>query len=298
VGSLKIVALIEELGKPGATQASELAQINSLVSEAFQYQSPHQFFDDFPAWASDAEVLRLGIRQDQKLLSHAGVRFVKMQTSKGLVPVAMIGAVATATESRGKGYSTLILKELIRRCEVMPAESRPHWILLWGSEHAFYEKLGFKLHGKQFQALVADISNLETQNTPEINTGISEAIFDHLRGNPIGVKLNPQDHEWVFAHKTVEWFSIDRPFAFIAYQRGMDLGSIIHEWGGDQKSLLKLFAHIRTMNPDACLMGTKDQLHRLGFLAEQMVEENLCLAKPLGNQSWNSEFWVSGLSAC
>jgi predicted N-acetyltransferase YhbS len=269
--------------------------VNQLVSDAFQYVAPHQFFHDFPIWGS-SQVLRLGIFEGQNLVSHVGIRFTKMHTQTKSESIALIGAVATSASHRGKGLSTNLLKEALRIID----ERNCNWSFLWGSEHAFYGKLGFKLQGEQgrapLSALVLDPKGIITT---DIKLGMTEAIFTHLKSEKNGIQFQESDREWVWKHKTVKWFHLENPFAFIAYERGMDLKHIVHEMGGDQRGIEKLLYAIYVHDKDAEIIGTPEQLLKFGFKKEQLLIEYLCLARPRDSKDhWNPQFWISGLSAC
>ena len=269
--------------------------VNALVSRAFGYQEPHMFFHDFPIWAS-SQVVRLGNFQGETLLSHVGIRFTEMMIEKRKIPVALIGAVATDEKFRGKGLSTQLLKFALQKIDAAKAE----WSFLWGSEHEFYGKLGFRLKGVQGRGLLANLALDPTALLVDsIKTGFTETIFQALLKPVNGIPIQEKDRDWVFKHKTVKWFYLDEPFAFVAYERGMDLKHIIHEMGGDQRSLEKLLYALYVHDTEAQVMGTPEALQSLGFQKNQFLSEYLCLARPLdSNSTWDSRFWISGLSAC
>ncbi len=276
--------------------------INELVSRSFKYPAGTFFFDDFPVWNTN-EVIRLGILEAGKLVSHVGVRLAQMKTSAGIQPVSLIGAVATDEAFRGRGFSTLLLKEAIQISEKQSCT----WTFLWGSEHEFYQKLGFDLHGIQarapLSALSVDLSNFAPGELLEKNLkkGMNEAIFTSLKENAQagGISLSDKDHAWVFAQKTVKWFYLEKPFAFVAYEKGLDLQHIVHEFGGDLKGIQKILFQIHSADPQAQIIATTQELLQLGFHSGSILEEYLCLAKPLTKDTrWNSEFWISGIGAC
>lgn len=269
--------------------------VNMLVSQAFGYQPPHAFFDDFPVWNSD-RVLRLGILVDEELVSHVGIQFTEIYDHlQKLHSVALIGAVATDEAHRRKGYSNQLLKDAIRRAE----EKNCEWIFLWGSEHEFYEKLGFLLAGSQSRALIASLPNVVTHRYPNIKSGLTDQIFEYLVEQKNGIHLTAADRPWFFAHKTVKWLYLDNPFAFVAFERGMDLPHLIHEWGGDADQLKVLFSHVLSFDPQAQLLGRRDDLLQAGAEEIDLIEEFLCLARPSrASASWDEGFWISGLNAC
>jgi predicted N-acetyltransferase YhbS len=284
---IKIEILLHE--SSGVTQ-----KINQLVSKAFGYQPPHQFFDDFPIWSSN-QVLNLGIFDGEKLVSHVGIHFAEIFATVGKCPVALIGAVATDEAYRGKGLSSALMKEALRVAD----ERKCDWTFLWGSEHEFYQKMGFYLAGSQCRVLLATLPGVLTHREPKIKTGITEEIFKYLLHRKTGMVLKPEDREWFFAHKTVKWFYLEEPFAFVAFERGLDLGHLVHEWGGDEDQIKTLLSHVLSYDPQAQILGAYDELVKMGAEELSMVEEFLCLARP-GNAEveWDDLFWISGLNAC
>ncbi len=269
-------------------------RINELVSKAFGYQPPNSFFDDFPIWNTKI-ANHLGYIEEGELMSHAGIRFAEMKTASGRVPIALIGAVATQAEYRGHGMSTALMRAAIDRCEQKGA----HWAFLWGSEHEFYRKFGFELSGIQGRASIRNLSQVTAQSSPQVLKGLTETIFHHLSTLPNGIALNMADRAWFFAHKNVKWYYLEKPFAFVAFERGMDLPHLVHEWGGDSQGLKIILSHVLANDEEASLLGRTADLRQLGFEPEFIIEESLCLAKPIQpNLKWNPEFWISGLSAC
>ena len=278
-------------------------EINTLVSKAFGYTAPHQYLDDFPVWgANSKEVVRLGIFDESAspkiLVGHVGIHYAWMQTTSGQIRVSLIGAVATDENYRGKGVSTQLLNDAMARSKHAGAQ----WIFLWGSEHHFYKKFGFELMGLQGRVSLLELRDA-TRASTSVSTGLTERIFQHLLHQKTGLRLEEKDRDWFFAHKTVKWFYLEEPFAFIGFERGMDLTHLVHEWGGDPTALKSIFAHLLTVDPLAQILGRVEDLIDLGFEPASVMEEYLCLAHPEPSSigatpEWNSEFWISGLSAC
>lgn len=278
-------------------QREKIAELNALVSEAFGYQVPHTFLDDFPVWASHlSSVMRLGIYERSDLIAHVGIRYAEMQTDAGLTPVALIGAVATDPHFRKQGLSTELMTEALKLID----EKKSAWTFLWGSEHDFYAKFGFRLQGKQARAPIAQFS---IQNglriSPTIHIGLTETIFQTLLKEKAGIRLTEADRGWIFEHKTIQWLSIASPFAFVAYEKGMDLKHMVHEMGGDERGIKSLLYQIHAHDPNSEVMARPAQLKKLGFEDQAILEEHLCLARPQqAGAAWNESFWVAGISAC
>ncbi len=278
---------------------NEAKHVNLLVSEAFGYSHPHSYFDDFPIWTTK-KAIRIGGYSGNELISHVGIQFRNLRTAGSRVPVALIGAVATKEAFRGRGYSSLLLKRALEIIDSQGCE----WSLLWGSEHDFYSKFGFHLSGVQFRAPVSDLflKDMTRSNTNQLRSAVHEGlcsrITDEFLTRKTGIEFNPDDIEWLTLQKTVKWFYINEPFAFIAYERGLDLGGMVHEIGGDPAGIRELLSHVLQLNPDAQVIGAPNELLRLGFNLDSCIQEYLCLGRPKDSSlPWNPEFWISGLSA-
>ena len=278
---------------------NEANRVNLLVSDAFGYSHPHSYFDDFPIWTTK-KAIRIGGYSGNELISHVGIQFRNLRTADSKVPVALIGAVATKKAFRGRGHSSLLLK---RALEIIDSQGS-EWSLLWGSEHDFYSKFGFHLSGVQSRAPISDLflKDMTHSNSKHLRSSVYEGlcsrITDEFLTRKTGIEFKPDDIEWLTLQKTVKWFYINEPFAFIAYERGLDLGGMVHEFGGDPAGIRELLFHVLQLNPDAQLIGAPNELIRLGFNLDSSIQEYLCLGRPKDSSlSWNPEFWISGLSA-
>ncbi|MBS1959174.1 MAG: GNAT family N-acetyltransferase [Bdellovibrionales bacterium] len=280
-------ALIQEIS------AANAELVNSLVSDAFLYKKPHQFFDDFPIWGSE-RIHRFGVFQDQRLISHVGIRL----TAIGPVRVGLIGAVATHIGNRGQGQSSRLLEHTIKFAETRNVE----WLALWGSEHEFYSKFGFGLVGTQTRIKLGEILKTKQPARIMVVEGYTPKIFDALLTvqTPTSVTLTPADRPWFEKHKTVQWFWTAAPFSFVGFERGMDLPHIVHEWGGDAGALTSIFQHVYKADPSAEILTHPLFLTKLGLTPDiAHVNERLCLAKPMKDrQTWPDEYWISGLNSC
>ena len=274
-------------------------QVNLLVSGAFGYSAPHTYFDDFPVWSSK-DVIRIGGYSGSLLVSHVGIQFRNLRTSKDLEKVALIGAVATHKSHRGQGYSTHLMNKAIEKAE----QAGVNWCILWGSEHDFYSKFGFKLSGTQARARISDLfspglpGKVISTLRSEVHSGFSTAILKEFLSRNQGIEFKAEDEEWLSLHKTVKWLSLGTPFSFVAFERGMDLQGIVHEFGGDPAGVRELLHQVLQMNPDSQIIGATKELLRIGFSPDDLVTEGLCLARPSNpSLTWDEDFWISGLSA-
>lgn len=280
-------------------------QVNKLVSESFGYENPHTFFDDFPIWdfklghSSSCNVYSSGIfNSSGQLISHVGLRFAIMKPLQE--KVALIGAVATDPAWRGKGLSTALLKYALDLCQ----KEKLNHVLLWGSEHEFYKKLGFELTGSQSRTsasqLVGDFNSAsltlasQVKKTRSLSTdSLGERVFQDLKNKSYGLEVTEQDRPWIFAHKTIEWLYIEKPFAYIAVGKGKDLTGFVHEMGGETNSLRAIFSHLCTLAPNFQVIAPAIELQKFKVPASQIEDEALCLATHAPVPLY---YWVGGLS--
>jgi len=297
--SLKITEIAE----------ADSQQVNQLVSEAFEYPSGQHYFDDFPVWGSSG-VIRIGGYSGNRLISHVGIQYRRLKaieasggSSASSVShrVALIGAVATRDAFRGMGIGSKMMSEAIRRID----EQGCDWSFLWGSEHTFYARFGFHLEGTQRRALLSDLfmndasrGGSHSGHSIEIQHGFCDRIFEDFISRTDGIVFDRMDREWLSKQNTVQWLWTDQPFAYVAYERGMDLKEMVHEFGGDRDGVLKLLRHLAERNPGAQLLASNAQWKAFGFADTLAVHESLCLARPgAPNLRWDPQFWISGLSA-
>jgi len=265
--------------------AAGRAQMSVLLDRAFPVPAGAHFFDDFPIWdeeivPSGGAVLRLGAFEGEKLLSCAAIRVaeLKIPGSTKRLACAVIGAVATAEDARGQGHASLLVEELERAAR----QERVSLLLLWGSEHSMYRRLGFELCGRQAVARLARLPVGTGTAAAAVRTGWVDGLWGCLARRDDGLALTAADRAWVGAHRNVEWFwtgSAADPSAWAAIGRGIDLGGYVHEWGGDPAALMEVLGAVQARHPQALVLGSERGIQALGL--EPDAVEGLCLAKVL-----------------
>ena len=273
-------------------QQNELdAELGELLDLAFQVPSGAHYLDDFPIWSGhfgdSAHLLRIGVFSDdggqRKLVGSTGVALTQLKTGGGrTLPVALLGAVSTAKEFRGKGIASQIVEVGVQ----WALERNAAMVLLWGSEYDLYKRLGFEPCGNQARLPLASFNFPSSAPGPfrEVHEGWNPNLARLLEQREGGLAITPKSLELIAAHKNVRWFwtgSSDRPTAYCAYGRGIDLPGMVHEWGGEKSSLLSIFDHVLKMNPQAELLGSPRLFQQHGFLFEDRPLEFLCLARIL-----------------
>jgi len=285
-------------------ELSARQRFSDLLDLSFSLPHGKHYLDDFPIWDprfNNISVHRIGVFRGENLVSCAGVRLAQLKTPEhGPVSVAMIGAVATHPDSRGSGMASKNVSYLLEWAKEKGAAAA----VLWSSEHQFYERLGFKFCGEQIRLPLSDIlasRSLEEGLYEEIHTGWTPAIFEYLQKRPEGLVLAKGDRHWYEAHKNVKWFytgTQNEPRAYAAFERGIDLPGIIHEWGGETRQLFRIFEFIQKTEPNAAVLGSDDLFRRHGIFPDAPFLEPLCLMSDLTQPSaMPRSIWIWGLDA-
>ncbi|HUP58341.1 MAG TPA: hypothetical protein VM598_12865, partial [Bdellovibrionota bacterium] len=116
-----------------------------------------------------------------------------------------------------------------------------------------------------------------------------------------GLVLEERDLEWYAHHEGTYWFRVEdqgRVVAYAALGRGIDLGGIVHEWGGEREPLGRLLASIRRCIPEAELLGPPGVPD---FGLDRFPAEHLALVRILDPQAAEvlaaKPLWIWGLDA-
>jgi len=293
---------------PQRLSSSDEKSFESLLNSTFPVPVGRSFFDDFPIWKdwNHPQLEVFGVLLDGRVASSAACRIGRLKAPQGELKVGMIGAVATLPEVRGQGWASDCVAWASQRLEKKGVDL----ILLWGGEHAFYERLGFHLRGVQGRALLSSVQVSHERTTEyeeeDLLDGWKDGIFEVLKTRSFGVVLEEGDRNWVAAHQNVHWYSVERNGQILAYAalgRGMDLQGIVHEWGGCPHGLRRLLAVVLRDFPEAQIIGPPSLLEAvLEVPSDQIIRENLALVKELNSSlieqvGGMDSLWVWGLDA-
>ena len=265
--------------------SAEILQYGELLNHAFMGQLHYPFFDDFPVWDPKwgaSGVHRYGIFSESNLLATASLRITFLKVSLLLPPIriGMIGAVATKSEFQKQGMARRLVEKLLQIAKV----SEVTFVMVWGSEHSFYEKLGFGLAGEQWLIRVSDVKKGVFVKDSRIEIGWNAEIFELRRKCLFGLDLQDRDREWFKAHLNVKWYSLvreEKRVAYLGLGRGIDLTQIVHEWGGPMSDLIHLMNRVAHDHPGATLIGPPETLRECMGPAAEFNREFLGLAKIL-----------------
>lgn len=247
------------------------ASFTSLLDHAFAVPAGSHFLDDFPVWneqlvPNSHEMIRLGVFNKEDLVACCGVRIAQLVTTgPNSLCVAIIGAVATREDQRGKGLATQVVSLGLQWAQ----ERGAALVLLWGSEHRLYEKLGFDLCGIQHRIPLSQlVLNPQVQAIEDVKQGWTSSLYYVIRQRASGLALRLQDRVWYEAHKNVQWYwsgSEEHPTAYAAVGRGIDLKDVVHEWGGERKALEGILSKVKVNHPSAVLLGSPSLFDQQGW---------------------------------
>jgi GNAT superfamily N-acetyltransferase len=256
---------------------------SNLLDECFKVPSGCHFLDDFPVWnvknqKDPTKFLKLAAIENDAMISTVSARMADLYVNEDRLPVAIIGGVATHPEWIRKGYAKQGILKAIEWAQKKDAAV----IALWGNEYEFYRNLGFELCGQQIRIPVKRIAIGNSK--VEIQSGWTPGIWEMIKRRKSGLIHKEEDLKWYIDHKNVQWYWIGHgsmPKAYVAYGKGIDLGGMIHEWGGSPTDLINLLTVLSKKHPEAELLGNASLFQLYGFPFDQSQVEFLCLSRVL-----------------
>lgn len=281
----------------------EQLQFKRLLSVAFPQRPGASFLDDFPVWdlqlqdRSRFEVLILGGFEGDRLAVAAGLRFTELiRLAQKTIPVGILGAVCVDPEFRGQGLATEICSQLLALADGQGVVAT----FLWGAEHNLYRRLGFNLCGRQVTlpmttALKPHQSWIRKQELCGVQTGFTVAVFNKMLERKDGLRIRETAFPWMSAHHGTQWFWVgpsERPNAYLAVGKGIDLQGVVHEYGGDRGTLLQLMDWVSALRSDLNWIGSIESARTLEFAFDSSQVDYLCMARitdPVGLIQASSE---------
>lgn len=273
---------------------SDLPELSKLLDQAFIPKGGSHYFDDFPIWklGCSSEMRRLGVFDSKgSLLATASCRLanIRIVGVPERAPIAIIGAVATNESARGQGLATQLVDELSHW-----ADSRGAWMaVLWASQYEMYHRIGFDLFGEQSRVLVGDLPFVENTISVPIHHGWNPNLMRHFLIRTEGIVHSASDEAWISQHKNVQWVwsgDPERPSAFLAYNRGIDLPEMIHEWGGQRDAIKPLIATVAKAQPGLQILLHPCHKWVLELTPYQLHTEHLGMVKIFDRMKSNPLF--------
>ncbi|MCM0605196.1 MAG: GNAT family N-acetyltransferase [Xanthomonadaceae bacterium] len=292
-------SLTKSVSKPINSQIreitdSDLIALGELLDQSFIPKGGSHYFDDFPVWKlrCSSEMKRLGVFDSSGvLLASASCRLAQVRVV-GIperTPIAIIGAVATSEAARGHGFASQLVEALAKW-----ADSRGAWMaVLWASQYEMYHRIGFDLFGEQSRVLVGDLPFVENSLTVPIHHGWNPNLMRHFLIRTEGVVHSASDSEWISKHKNVQWIwsgDPERPSAFLAYNRGIDLPEMIHEWGGQRDAIKPLISTVAKAQPNLQILLHPCHKWILELTPYQLHTEHLGMVKVFSRMKTNPLF--------
>lgn len=210
-----------------------------LIEKSFHYQAPFSFKTDFAPLMDESNHHNCFILIDEndRVLSHIGVKERIISISGEDIPVAMLGGIAVDGDFRGKGYFQTLLQDVL-------AEKRSDTalFLLWSNQESLYSKYGFYLCGRQYEF-----------NQTNKKSGFKKTIYEQLSQKQkieiqglyensfkkLYLSLYRDSSDWSLLGKITssELYIREEENKISDYfflGKGQDLTGIIHEYGSNR----------------------------------------------------------------
>jgi GNAT superfamily N-acetyltransferase len=291
-------------------------QVAALLDQSFGLKPNQHYLEDFPIW--DLNFLQPHSKffhstHQKELAAVAFARTAVLQPHQ--LRIGMIGGVATLPKYQKQGIGGALLQKAIDWLDAKDSHSEPQSstpvdaILLWSTETAYYQKFGFQPFGVQIRCQLDTL--LVTHPTAisaplGIQEGWHDAIFELIQRRSEGLVLESSDITWYRAHRNTQWYSLwsqNKPIAYVAIGRGIDLPDLVHQWGGEPSVVLSILQSIATARPFTWILGNPELFSKLQLSADANqvthLKEPLCLLRSgLSNPTPLKNLWVWGLDAC
>jgi predicted N-acetyltransferase YhbS len=280
--------------------------LSSLLDRSFGLSADQHFLNDFPVWDPiyGARVIRLGLFDHEEIVATAGLRLCEWKLAGGeRLPVGIIGGVATDARFRGQKIASRLTERL---CEIAEQKGLAA-VLLWGSQHGLYRRVGFELEGTQIRVALGQLQPEAEPLAQTVRTGYHLSIFERAMRRNEGIAVGNRDMGWYSAHRNVRWVWTENPQgelqSYVGIGRGIDLTGIIHEWGGDAQGVRQILTQLAEANPALELLTSESMLKVWGMSigGQKPAGEYLCMLKTFDEKTAarlkNADLWVWGLDA-
>lgn len=289
---------------------NDLNQLRDLLDLCFCVSKGGHFFDDFPIWDPQYNVLgvsHFGFYFKKDLIACACFRVAELRNiaEKSHLKIGLIGAVVTHPQWRSRGLASQLIEKLLRKA----IKEKVVAVFLWASDPGFYRKWGFESYGNQVRIPLTAFDHLTAHSSQEvlIKKNWNRSLFDFIRQEKIGLILKEEDRTWFSAHRNVEWYFTQNDIgvltAYSAVGRGIDLPLLVHEWGGNPEHLRMIWSYLRERKEGLSLLSLPGRLRVFGISDEVISHflEPLCLARFFVNTPeislLSNSIWLGGLDS-
>lgn len=236
------------MSEPRSLKETEVERLVHFLDRELRPGKGWSIQDEYPTTFTSNNSRNLFIiEEEDRVLSHAAVRYILLKTPQAVLKIAAIGSVVTSPEHRNQGLSHKILQICLENATKEGADIA----ILWSDLVEFYHKLGFEMAGSEVGILIddylpaseADLIYRQGSNiAPEVllklyakHTVTSVRTLDDVR------KYLKIPHSRVYT----AWSKTGQLEAYAVEGKGADLKGYIHEWGGGVSKLIGLFNYIK-----------------------------------------------------
>lgn len=225
--------------------------LSTLLNVAF---ARSDYLVDYPSFfdGSPNNVL-LGIFDRARALrSHVGIRFTQQRLKGASYLAGNIGAVATDPQYRGHGLAAIALEAAVEEARRRNAA----FVILWSDRPDYYARFGFVAAGIEtslplpIPVYAAPPPGLRREASSVLDLPKRLALVREIgplyNAHHVGTQRSEEDFANLLRIPHMEVFTCGKQAieAYAICGKGADMLDHLHEWGGNEDLLLKLFAYI------------------------------------------------------
>lgn len=279
--------------------------VQPFLAELDEWLLPGALYGAQQTWPqlyrSDGDGRFLGLFDGERMLSHCAYRLASMRTTRGALPIALLGSVATAPTARGQGLASQLLATAVADCKAAGAAA----ILLWAERHELYARVGF-VPGAQEQCATLAICEHDGEGTAaRLATVLDHARLCELHAEkPCGVERTPRAMSGLLTTPGLWTCVLERDGEIVAYAcsgKGADLQGWWHEYGGSDADVAALLpAAMRLCEQPQSIALLPPYRQQLVSLLAPFVLETTTIAGPMVKKLTDAplpSFWIDGLDS-
>jgi len=273
-------------------------QYVELIEVSFKYEENFSFAQDFSRLLShdnQSNCWFIVDRTNQLVLATLATKAINLSTSQNILPICLVGGIATRSNNRNQGLFTALLNHIIELNKKNFA-----FFALWSDQQVLYEKFQFYLSG----SIATTIQKAPKKYSP-LNFFIRTSLNQLTKSEQADlIKLYNQDRSLKVARSEQDWneiFNMSSPHLYIYKNentieeyyirgKGFDLQNIVYEYHLRPENILKIAA-TSVVWPKKCDLVLFNETHeiQLQYLAmfkisnleliENFIakEENVCV---------------------
>ncbi len=224
------------------TSPSAYSELIALIEECFDYPAGSKFETDFFPLVTKENLKNLNVLvdKDQQILAHVGVKIRQLKVFDKTYSVALLGGLCSHPQIRGKGIFKKFLSDVLEKYKDDVA-----FFFLFSDQKEFYNRFGFVPVISQFQ--------IQLPSKKKKNAGLSiedftereklkHAFHQRCSDKFFYFERSEQDWEDFFAISSLSidhWVSANGEFRYAIFNKGADLGGVIHETNASLEEILE-----------------------------------------------------------